>query len=58
VAEWAERHGAPYDLTLTGPAGGRWTGTGEAIELDAVEFCRVVSGRGEAAGLLRTQVPF
>jgi uncharacterized protein (TIGR03083 family) len=60
VAEWAQRHGAPYDLTLTGPAGGHWTaGAGaDVIEMDAVEFCRVVSGRGEGSGLLTTQVPF
>jgi uncharacterized protein (TIGR03083 family) len=40
VAEWARLHGQPFELTLTGPAGGRWSsGTGgEAIETDAVEF--------------------
>ncbi|MFL6100501.1 MAG: maleylpyruvate isomerase family mycothiol-dependent enzyme [Actinomycetales bacterium] len=65
VAEWAERHGAPYRLTLTGPAGGIWSsgsaaaGTvGEELTLDAVEFCRLVSGRGTATGLLTTAVPF
>ncbi len=60
VAEWAERHGRPYSLTLTGPAGGSWShGTdGERIEMDAIEFCRVVSGRGTGEGLLATQVPF
>src|SRR3954465_5001004 len=25
VAEWAQRHGQPCSLTLTGPAGGSWT---------------------------------
>jgi uncharacterized protein (TIGR03083 family) len=60
AAEWAERHGRPCTLTLTGPAGGSWTwGTGgESIELDAVEFCRILSGRGTGDGLLRTRVPF
>lgn len=60
VAEWAERHGQPYRLVLTGPAGGEWgAGTGgEAIEMDAVQFCRVLSGRGAGAGLLATEVPF
>jgi uncharacterized protein (TIGR03083 family) len=60
VAEWAERHGRPYSLTLTGPAGGSWqTGQdGPRIEMDAIEFCRVVSGRGTGEGLLATQVPF
>ncbi|TNM38713.1 maleylpyruvate isomerase family mycothiol-dependent enzyme [Nocardioides albidus] len=60
VAEWAQRHGAPYRLTLTGPVGGTWShGTGgEEIELDAVQFCRVLSGRGSGSGLLATEVPF
>lgn len=65
VLEWARRHGRPYRLELTGPAGGRWShGTdGEQIVMDAVDFCRVLSGRPDAAGgphpgLLATQVPF
>jgi uncharacterized protein (TIGR03083 family) len=60
VAEWAARHGKPYELRLSGPAGGRWTsGRGEpVIDIDAIDFCRAVSGRGPAAGLLATRVPF
>ena len=58
VAEWAQRHGQPYRLTLTGPAGGDWGTGGQAIEMDAVQFCRVLSGRGEGSGLLATEVPF
>lgn len=60
VAEWASRHGQPFDLTLTGPAGGSWTkGTaGERIQMDSLEFCRALSGRGADGGLLTTQVPF
>src|SRR3712207_2277320 len=60
VAEWAQRHGRPYRLRLTGPAGGEWSSGsgGEEIEMDAVEFCRVVSGRGTGEGLLGQQVPF
>ena len=60
VAEWAQRHGRPYRLVLTGPAGGQWSSGagGEELELDAVEFCRVLSGRGSGAGLLGQQVPF
>jgi uncharacterized protein (TIGR03083 family) len=60
VAEWAQRHGRPYRLRLTGPAGGEWSAgsDGEEIEVDAVEFCRVVSGRGSGSGLLNQQVPF
>jgi uncharacterized protein (TIGR03083 family) len=60
VAEWAREHGRPYRLTLTGPAGGTWTSgaDGEEITVDAVEFCRILSGRAEGAGLLAHQVPF
>jgi uncharacterized protein (TIGR03083 family) len=60
VAEWAQRHGRPYRLRLTGPAGGEWTAGsgGEEIQLDAVEFCRVLSGRATGEGLLGQQVPF
>lgn len=60
VADWAGRHGQPCALTLTGPAGGRWQwgGAGPSYELDAVEFCRVLSGRGTGEGLLGTRVPF
>ena len=60
VAEWAARHGRPYRLHLTGPAGGAWSAGdgGPEIELDAVEFCRVLSGRAPGEGLLGQQVPF
>jgi uncharacterized protein (TIGR03083 family) len=58
VGEWADRHAQPYTLELTGPAGGRWGTGGDRITLDAVDFCRVVSGRGAADGLLATAVPF
>ena len=60
VHEWADRHEQPFTLTLTGPAGGSWSRGegGPRIEMDAIEFCRVISGRGAAEGLLATQVPF
>jgi uncharacterized protein (TIGR03083 family) len=60
VREWAGRHGQPFTLVLTGPAGGTYTqGTGgEHHELDAVEFCRILSGRGSGTGLLTKGVPF
>jgi uncharacterized protein (TIGR03083 family) len=69
VDEWARRHGRPYTLVLTGPAGGTWNqGDGGErsahssappdIELDAVEFCRILSGRGTGSGLLTQGVPF
>jgi uncharacterized protein (TIGR03083 family) len=65
VAEWARRHGQPYRLELTGPAGGSWSSdtSGQEIVMDAADFCRIVSGRpgpegGQPWGLLATQVPF
>ncbi len=60
VAEWARRHGQPFTLTLEGPAGGTFTkkGGGEQITIDAVEFCRILSGRGAGSGLLAQEVPF
>lgn len=61
VVEWARRHGQPFTLTLTGPAGGTYATNasgGAELTLDAVEFCRIVSGRAEGDGLLATAVPF
>ncbi len=60
VADWARRHGEPFSLTLTGPAGGRFSaGTGGAdLEVDSVAFCRILSGRAPGSGLLATRVPF
>lgn len=59
VHEWAERHASPYDLELTGPAGGRWQrGEAELVSMDTFEFCRALSGRAPAVGLLSTRVPF
>jgi uncharacterized protein (TIGR03083 family) len=60
VAEWAGRHGQAFTLRLLGPAGGTYTkdGGGEEITIDAVEFCRTLSGRAAGAGLLTQEVPF
>jgi uncharacterized protein (TIGR03083 family) len=60
VAEWARRHGRPFTLQLTGPAGGTYTGGtgGEELTCDAVEFCRILSGRSTGPGLLAQPVPF
>ncbi len=60
VEEWGGRHRRPYRLTLTGPAGGVFAQGmgGETMQLDAVEFCRILSGRAVGDGLLRTAVPF
>jgi uncharacterized protein (TIGR03083 family) len=65
VAEWAGRHGQPFVLELSGPAGGSFV-QGDAgaagivhLAMDAVELCRVLSGRPAADdGLLAVQVPF
>jgi uncharacterized protein (TIGR03083 family) len=60
VAEWAKRHGRPFTLELTGPAGGSYTGGSGGVELtcDAVEFCRTLAGRVPGSGLLAQRVPF
>lgn len=60
VAEWARRHGRPFTIELTGPAGGIFTGgsSDEAITIDAVELCRIFSGRATGDGLLDQEVPF
>lgn len=62
VREWAARHGRAYRLELTGPAGGHWSsqlpGESESIRMDAVDFCRTLSGRSTGVGLLSTEVPF
>lgn len=60
VAEWARRHGQPFILELTGPAGGTFVAGhgGDELTLDAVELCRTFSGRSTGTGLLATEVPF
>jgi hypothetical protein len=60
VAEWSRRHGKPFTLHLEGTAGGTFTqGTdGEEITIDAVEYCRILSGRAAGTGLLTQEVPF
>jgi uncharacterized protein (TIGR03083 family) len=64
VAEWARAHGEPFELVLDGPAGGRFVQAAtdqtplQPLQLDAVELCRVVSGRSSGTGLLAQEVPF
>jgi uncharacterized protein (TIGR03083 family) len=60
VAEWARVHGQPFTLILDGPAGGGFVHgeRGEELRLDAVEFCRALSGREAHSGLLNQEVPF
>ena len=58
VDEWAGRHGEPFALELTGPAGGTWPGPGEPVLADALDFCRALAGRGAVDGTRNTFVPF
>jgi uncharacterized protein (TIGR03083 family) len=60
VAEWARRHGQSFTLELTGAVGGTFVAGsgGETISLDAVDLCRIFSGRDTREGLLAQEVPF
>ncbi|MCW2524768.1 MAG: maleylpyruvate isomerase family mycothiol-dependent enzyme [Frankiales bacterium] len=62
VAEWTGRHRQPVDLVLVGPAGGHYRSSASAIdapiEHDAIEFCRILSGRATGEGLMATRVLF
>ena len=63
VAEWSDRHGKDFTLTLTGPAGGTWAAgqNGPAMTLDALDFCRAVARRPAPVTLgelMNTEVPF
>jgi uncharacterized protein (TIGR03083 family) len=60
VTDWARRHRQPFTLRLSGPAGGVYTAgeNGQDIDLDAVEFCRILSGRAKGSGLLAVRVVF
>jgi uncharacterized protein (TIGR03083 family) len=60
VTDWARRHRQPFTLTLSGLAGGVYTAgeNGQDIDLDAVEFCRILSGRAKGSGLLAVRVVF
>jgi uncharacterized protein (TIGR03083 family) len=63
VAEWADRHGKDFELTLTGPAGGTWQAgaNGPTWTLDAVDFCRAISRRPASITLdelLNAEVPY
>ena len=60
VLDWAKKHGRPFSLVLSGPAGGRFEAgvDGPQIEIDAVEFMRALSGRGVREEILGTRVVF
>jgi uncharacterized protein (TIGR03083 family) len=59
VAEWAGTHDEPFTLALGGPAGGQFrAGTGsEHVDMDAVEFCRILAERSHGTGILRHTLP-
>jgi uncharacterized protein (TIGR03083 family) len=59
VAEWAGIHGQPFELVLTGPAGGTFIqgAGGGRVEIDALEFVRTLSGRRPATGILANALP-
>ena len=59
VGEWAQVHGQPFELVLDGPAGGTFAQGvgGEHVEIDAVEFIRVLAGRLPGTGVLANPLP-
>jgi uncharacterized protein (TIGR03083 family) len=59
VGEWAKIHGQPFELVLEGPAGGKFNqgSGGERVEIDAIEFVQVLSGRRPGTGVLSNALP-
>ncbi len=61
VAEWSTTLTDPFTLRLTGPAGGTYSRTseptGETVTIDAIDLCRILSGRGTPTGVLRHPFP-
>jgi uncharacterized protein (TIGR03083 family) len=56
IAEWATTHTDPFTLKLTGPAGGTYlrdsADPGDRLKVDAIDCCRILSGRGTPVGVL------
>lgn len=59
VAEWAQTHGQPFVLELTGPAGSVYAAGrgGEEISVDTLEFIGILAERVEGTGVLRNTPP-
>jgi len=59
VGEWAGIHGEPFELVLEGPAGGKFSQGvgGERVDIDAIDFIRVLSGRLPGTGVLSHPLP-
>jgi uncharacterized protein (TIGR03083 family) len=59
VGEWADIHGQAFELVLEGPAGGKFRQgrDGELVEIDAIEFIRVLAGRRPGTGVLAHPLP-
>lgn len=59
VREWAQIHGEPFELVLTGTAGGTFSqgSGGEHVEMDALDFIRTLAGRLVGTGVMRHLLP-
>ena len=59
ISEWSATHGEPFVLELSGPAGGTFESGrgGELLQMDAIEFVRILAERAEGAGVLRHKLP-
>jgi uncharacterized protein (TIGR03083 family) len=59
VAEWASIHREPFEVALGGSAGGVYSQgvNGERVDIDAVEFIRVLAGRRPGTGVLSHPLP-
>ena len=59
VNEWGQLHGEPFNLVLTGTAGGRFEqgSGGEHVEMDALDFVRTLAGRLPGTGVMRHELP-
>jgi uncharacterized protein (TIGR03083 family) len=59
VGEWTSIYDQPYELVLEGPAGGKFSNGvgGERVEVDAIDFIRIISGRLPGTGVLSQPLP-